>query len=288
MKRFTGYLILLLGAMTLVALGVDWLNVGLIRSSSGISAAKMERLYRNPEPDEIAVVGSSRALCAFVPSQISSQCFNYGEDGMTMGEVMSILEVLQKRKTTVPVVLNLDPWGNFHHSVVGDYRLAPESGRLSICERIPGVRFFGALRKNISGTCDVRFSATRVVDRGAKLIRTSRSAEEWNILKGKAKRQDFVVSADDRRRLLAILRSFAPRKVLVVVCPCSSSWDAHFVGQEKLSEFLRELKGLPNVSLFDYYGSKEFSDSDFVDLDHLNIGGAKKLTAILVKDMAKE
>lgn len=281
MKRFALYSLTLLVAIAALALAVDYANVWLICSSSGNSAYKMKRLYENPMSDEIAIVGSSRACGNFVPSLISSHCFNYGVNGMAMGETMSILEVLKTRKTNAPVIVNLDPWGNFGSHTVADYRLAPQSGRLSWVERVPGLRFFGALRKNVVAMIDARRSVTRVIDNGAELLKNSRTTSEWAAINSKLVDMSFCCNSEDCQRLMSILKAFSPRKVYVVICPCSAGWMSHFSGQQLLAEFLAGIRDVENVTVLDYFGLKEFSDVDFTDPTHFNLSGARKFSQML-------
>ena len=287
MKRFIRYALTLFAAVVVLALAVDYLNVRLICSSSGNSTYKMKRLYENPEPNEIAIVGSSRAEGNFVPSVISERCFDYGVGGMSMHEVLPILDVLSGRQTDAPVIVNLDPWGNFRHRIVADYRLAPQSGRLSWREKVPGIRFFGALRNNLVAMIDARRSVTRVIDKGASLLKISRSENEWHAIDSKMVDLEFRCDADDQQRLITALKSFSPRRVYVVVCPCSAGWMAHFLGRRELDELLNRIRALANVKVYDYYGSPEFSDTDFSDPNHFNITGARKFSALLKSKIAK-
>ena len=285
MKRFFRYSFTLLAVIVLLMLAVDIANVWLICSSSGNTAYKMKRLYENPDPDELAIVGSSRACGNFVPSLISEHCFDYGVNGMQMNEAMSILETLAQRKTSAAVIVNLDPWGNFGHESIADYRLAPQSGRVSAAERIPGLRFFGAFRGNLTAMIDARRSVARVVDKGALLLKTSRSAAEWRVMESKIKDVSFHCDAADEERLLAVLGAFSPRKVFVVICPCSAAWMKHFSGRRQLVGFLDRIRALENVRVVDYYGSQDFSDSDFVDPVHFNISGASKFSEMFKRDI---
>ena len=288
MKRFVLYALTLLTAIAALALAVDCANVWLICSSTGNSAYKMKRLYENPEPDEIAIVGSSRACGNFVPSLISPKCFNYGENGMTMGEVMDILQVLQKRKTQAPVILNLDPWGNFWNGRVADYRLAPQSGRLSLFERMPGLRFFGSLRKNAVGAVDAHRSVSRIIDHGAQILKNSRTAGEWAVINAKIRDLAFGGNEQDEERLLDVLKSFDPRQVLVVIAPCSGVWMEHFTGEKQLAALLDRIRRLANVSVIDYYGSTQFADADFTDPTHFNVTGARKFSLLLKEKLMAE
>ena len=169
MKRFLIYLSVFLMAIVGFFRGSDQLNVALIRSAPGNPFAKMERLYANPEPDEIAILGSSQALANLAPSAISPRCFNYGIDAMRMQEVMELLKVVKARPTDAPVIVNIDPWGGFTGTrFQGDYRLAPQSGRLSLVDRLPGMRFFGSLRKNLVSAIEERRTVTKKIDRKSK------------------------------------------------------------------------------------------------------------------------
>lgn len=281
MNRFILYVLALLGSIIALMLLVDRVNMYLICASSGNSAYKMKRLYENPEPNEIAIVGSSRALGNYVPSIISSRCFNYGENGMHFGEILPILRVLKERRTTAPVILNLDPWGVCRGADVADYRLAPQSGKVSGWDRVWGVRFFGKLRQDFVAYLDAQRSVTRVIDRGAQLLKNSWAKEAWVAINAKIGKVDYMLDPEVLSELIDVLHGFAPRKVYVVICPCSSHWTEMFQGRTNLAALVKSLQSIPNVTVLDYFGSPRFSDDDFVDPTHLNIVGARKFSSML-------
>lgn len=282
MKRFLIYLSVLLVAIVGLALAVDQLNVALIRSAPGNPIAKMERLYANPEPDEIAILGSSRALANLAPSAISPRCFNYGIDAMRMQEVMELLKVVKARSTDAPVIVNIDPWGGFTGTrFQGDYRLAPQSGRLSLKDRLPGLRFFGSLRKNLVSAIEERRTLTKKIDRGARLILTSRTPEEWKVINAKGGVMQFVSNPEKEDEFVSLLASFAPRRIILVVGPCASKWTSRFSTHVQLNTFLSRCSNLANVSVINHFGSSDFTDADFTDPTHLNIRGARKLSRLL-------
>ena len=285
MKRFLVYLSVLLVAIVGLALSVDWLNVALIRSALGNPIAKMERLYSNPEPDEIAILGSSRALANLAPSEISPRCFNYGIDAMRMQEVMELLKVVKSRPTDAPVIVNIDPWGGFTGTrFQGDYRLAPKSGRLSLGDRLPGLRFFGALRKNLVSAMEERRTVTKKIDRGARLVLTSRTPEEWKVINAKGGVMQFASNPEKEDEFVSLLASFAPRRIILVVGPCASYWTSCFSTREQLDSFLSRCANLANVSVANYFGSSDFTDADFTDPTHLNVHGARKLSKLVKKE----
>lgn len=283
MKRFAAYTSLLFLTIVFMALGMDCVNLGLTRASSANPAYKMERLYGAPEVDEVAIVGSSRALTHLVPSRLSPKSFNYGVSGMGMREAMTILEVLRARRTSAPVILNFDPWGGWGEwgadGLKGDYRLVPQRGHVAWVDRIPGVRFFGMLRKDLVSYLNMKGSVTKIVDRGAELIKTSRTAEEWAVIRGKTAVCAFEHCAKDETALCDLLTSLAPRQVYVLVSPCAACWKSKFIGKTELDGYLNRLEKIPNVRLFNYFEAPEFSDADFVDPTHLNVAGAMKLSS---------
>lgn len=282
MRRFQIYLSVLLVAIVGLALAVDWLNVALIRSAPGNSIAKMERLYSNPEPYEIAILGSSRALANFVPSEISPRCFNYGINAMRMQEVMELLKVVKSRPTDAPVIVNIDPWGGFTGTTFqGDYRLAPQSGRLSLGDRLPGLRFFGSLRNNLVSAIEERRTVTKRIDRGARLMLTSRTPEEWKVINAKGGVMQFVSNPEKEDEFVSLLASFSPRRIILVVGPCAALWTSRFSTHAQLNSFLFRCSNLANVSVVNYFGSRDFTDADFTDPTHLNIQGARKLSKLL-------
>ena len=288
MKRFLIYLSVLLVAIVGLALAVDWLNVTLIRSAPGNPIAKMERLYSSPEPDEIAILGSSRALANLAPSEISPRCFNYGIDAMRMQEVMELLKVVRSRSTDAPVIVNIDPWGGFTGSkFYGDYRLVPQSRRLSLGDRLPGLRFFGSLRKNLVSAIEERRMVTKKIDRGARLVLTSRTPEEWKVINAKGGVMQFVSNPEKEDEFVSLLSSFAPRRVILVVGPCASQWTSRFSTHTKLNSFLSRCSNLANVSVANHFWSTEFPDADFTDPTHLNINGARKLSRLLKSQVGR-
>lgn len=286
MKRFVRYFCALLLAVIGLALVNDALVVCLMRHTTACNASKLARLWENPEPDEIAIFGSSRAQGHLLPSQIATNCFNYGVDGMGMAEVTFLLETAAKRQTKAPVLINLDPWGltgaDMPH-MVGDYRLALGSGRVTGTERIPGIRFYGALRSTLTSWLNERKSITKCFDHGAIVTKMRRTAEEWEVLNAKQTAWPFVCEEEVARRFEAALKSFAPRRVFVIVAPCCSRFMELYSSEQAFKAYLAHLAQIPNVAILNLYGSKDFTDDDFFDPIHLNYDGALKLSMIVHK-----
>lgn len=288
MKKFLTYFAGIALAVIALALLCDWANMYLVHHSSGNSISKMERLWQSMNDEEIPIMGSSRALGGFVPSELSPKCFNYGVNGMQLNEILFNFKALEKRGDSLnPIILNFDPWlviserfGYF----VGDYRLAPRSGRSTVLDTILGIRFYGMFRKNFTDYLSSKKAVTKVVDRGAVLLKTSRSEKEWEVINSKLTPWHFEY-ANWVEKFEQSIEALAPRNVIVVVCPCSSRKTELFTGKENLEAFLTRISKLSNIRVINYYGSDKFSDEDFTDPIHLNIEGARKFSRMLKEEL---
>lgn len=287
MKKFLTYFAGIALAIVVLALLSDWANMYLVLHSTGNSISKMEKLWQSTNDDEIPIIGSSRALGNFYPSELSSKCFNYGVNGMALKEILFNLKALEGRNCKDPIILNFDPWSNLpkgEGNWVGDYRLAPRSGRSTVLDTIPGVRLYGMFRNNLTDYINGKKTVTKVIDRGAVLLKTSRSPKEWEIINSKLRSWHFYYS-NWVEKFEQSIKALAPRKVILVVCPCSSRKTSLFTGKDNLEAFLTRISKLSNIRVINYYGSDKFSDADFTDPAHFNVDGARKFSRMLKKEI---
>ncbi len=287
MKKFLIYFSGIALAVIALAILNDWANMYFVHRSTGNPISKMERLWQSANDDEIPIMGSSRAQGNFIPSELSSKCFNYGVNGMGLNEVLYNLMALEGLNSTSPIILNFDPWSalsNSDENWVGDYRLAPRSGRSTALDIIPGIRFYGMFRKNLTDYLNSKKAVTKVVDKGAVLLKTSRSEKEWEVINLKLMPWHFEY-ANWVEKFEQSIEALVPRKVIVVVCPCSYRKTELFTGKDNLEAFLARISKLSNVRVINYYGSDKFSDADFTDSTHFNIEGARKFSRMLKKEI---
>ena len=285
MSRFLRFVALVSACTVGLALINDFACRWFISQSTGNPIYKMERLWQSGDKGEIAIVGSSRAQSNYVPSLIATNCFNYGCDGQGYAETLFHLSALKARGGDVPVIINYDPWWvtiSKSGEYVGDYRLAPASGRVSGIDAIPGIRLYGYLRKSVTDWLNAKAAVTKVIDNGAVLIKTSRSSSEWDVINGKQKPYSFKRDEESCATFKEALNGFAPRKVYVAVAPCSKRFMELFEGREEFARFMNELDDMPNVSVVNMFGDDRFLEVDFVDTTHLNIDGARKFTHSII------
>lgn len=68
------------------------------------------------------------------------------------------------------------------------------------------------------------------------------------------------------------------RSFVVVIPPARSDYTRCIPPCETV---FKDLFSLKNIPIFNYFGSSDFSDEDFGDMDHLNLRGALKLTGFI-------
>lgn len=293
MKRFAIFVLTLLGVALLAMWGNEILNRSLILSSAGSTAYKMHRLFVAPPADEIPILGSSRANANFVPSFISPKAFNYGVDGSPQYETLFHLKRILRNQASGPIIVNLDPWGfgSYEKPVFrADYRLALSDPEVRAAlpasmtapeERIPGIRFHGALRETLSSWMNERRIVTKKIVNGAVLQLLSRTSAEWQVINAKLGATDFHSDPRWQSELNAIYASTA-RPIVWVVGPTSPRWRELFRGETALRAFLDEQRKHPNVHVIDLYTpTADWDESEFMDPTHLNIHGAERFTRLL-------
>ena len=293
MKRFiliTSFLFAVLYGLLLVN---DYINLKLVFSSTNTSLYKMYRLFKEPLPNEIPIIGSSRAEAGFVPSVLSPRAFNYGLSGSGQWETLFHLKAICARNDASLVIVNLDPWGiQGKGGFTGRYALAygapsmvgyEDQTKVAFLDRMPGTRFYGRFRSNIGECLNSVLAATKKIDNGAILQRLSRNEEEWKYIIGKCESSNFTVNEETWREYQMVLRRHPNVTVVFVISPVAPPWWNRFGGAEKMREFLKEASKLDNVKLIDMCSTNidKYDLSYFMDLTHLNETGARKFTGEL-------
>ena len=282
MKRFVIYMFLQFCVIIVLMATSDFINKKLLLASSASPMFKMDRLYGNVPHDEIAILGSSRAEGCFAPLSISSKAFNYGLVASRFNETVFHLEEVLRREGNAPVIINLEPWGLTTGAFRGDYRsvsdvpaVKMESGiAMSYDNMIPGIRFYGELRRNLSWT----ISGSKVIERGAVMLKSSRSEDEWGKIRDSSEMVAYDVDEDVKSRLSKILSSNHVHEIVFVVAPVMPFWWEKFGSKLAFSDLKEWLKTFPRVCVMDYSCDNEFGAEDFFDPIHLNEKGARRFS----------
>ena len=305
MKRF---LLIMLGVVVWVVAWVmiyDQVNVWLVRHAPGNSAYKLERLLLSADVSETPILGSSRAETCYAPSVLGTNVFNYGISGSCIRETLFHLRLVLERKTTGDVIVNLDPWGFAYYGkektsgFAGQYGLVAVNsevrqklpdGLVSLSDWLPGIRFQGCLRANLTAWLNARKAVTKKVDQGAALIKRSRTEEEWRVIDMELKVEPFAgPDAEAQAELDQIEKLLKERprvRVFWVVAPASPSWKRLYKGEGELERFLKGLQGQNHAVNLLMDG--DFGVADFADPTHLNLDGATKFSKKLKQYIDKE
>ncbi len=298
MKRF---LLIMLGIVVWVVVWVaiyDQVNVWLVRHAPGNSAYKLERLLTRAEISETPILGSSRAETCYAPSVLGTNVFNYGISGSCIRETLFHLRMVLARKKSGDIVVNLDPWGFAYYGTekksgfAGSYGLAAlesnvrkelPAGLVSLSNWLPGIRFQGRLRANLTAWLNARKGVTKKVDHGAALAMRSRTEQEWKVIDATLKPVSFVgpnaAAREELEMIERLLKERSDVRVFWVVSPASPSWKRLYTGKRDLESFLSGLKGQNHV--VNVLMDTGFNADDFVDPTHLNLQGATKFSRLL-------
>ena len=287
MKRFTLFVAATAAVVIVLAFCNEALNRYLIFSTFNAKAYKMYRLFANPEPGEIAIVGSSRAEANIAPREISGVAFNYGLSGSPFRETVFHLKALMARRRAGLVIVNLDPWGLGKGDFQGRYRFvydeplvkAEPMVKIPWTDRIPGLRCQGETRANLAEYVNNRLAVTKTMERGAILQRISRSEDEWQYIIGKCKPRAFQLDAEIKAMLEEILKSNERHEIVFAVSPVAKPWWNLYSGKAELKKLESWLGAFPRVHVLDYVSERDdYGLDEFMDLTHLNERGARRFS----------
>jgi len=288
--------LIVFGFICLVFLALDRVEQKLILNIPSHGGYKIHRMINQISPKEIPIFGSSRALCHFAPSLLSSHCFNYGMDGTGVSVLLFFLKKEIEKKKEGPVIINIDPWGNRRDGAIGN----PKSYILSyhdpdvqillptrppIRQRIPGVRFYGFsenLCPNIESFLNRQEEGEWQKDSGATLIRRRCVSEDDYLFGQNALYSAFQIDPF-LEKFISMLESLpSSRVVLIVVSPLAKSYYTSFQNQEEFNTFLSQLSSIKNVYVFNFLDDSLFYPREYwADWAHLNLAGVRFLTARL-------
>ena len=293
MKRFLLVCIGLLGFYAALACVYDCCVLWLMRHSPSCTATKIERAVKGGESEAIAIFGSSRALGNYMPSAFPSNAFNYGVNGMSLNEALTLVDqYLQHNTSDSTIIINLDPWGFAAPSsfrLVGDYRLVGRKQSipglsLTWTDWMPGFRFQGQLRTALTQYMNARKSYTKKIDNGAELLLNSRTESEWAVIKKGLKPHIFFSNSRCEEQVECLYAKQKNHRIVWVVAPICTSHHQLHVNPIVMNAFLTRQAQHPNVSIINFFDDvANYPDQLFADSTHYNVDGAEKFTKTLVR-----
>jgi hypothetical protein len=284
----------------LACLGLDMLvKKYLIDQTPSHGAAKLYRIQES-QPGEIPILGSSRALCTFIPDSIGPHYFNYGINGIGFAVMDIFLKRALARPDTTPILLNFD-YGMFFYQM-GDINsylphtnlpevrpLLRKSGQYGFQMEIPGIRYYGSMDAFMKDRLNEKLQLTKAANRGAAIDKAPFDSSYFALMV--QQRRDSVQHWDPSQELIDTLferiHTHRDREFVIVVAPY------HKVFYEAMDPkslqrgaiFLDWLDAEPNVRVVQW-DTWEWPDRYFLNTSHVNLEGAQYTSKLLKEALA--
>lgn len=262
---------------------------GLLFTSSVAGAYKVHRILAEPHPDEVPVVGSSRAKCCYAPSHLGVPAFNYGLNGADFDVALFFMEQALAQPGTQPLVVNVDyDWWGGRLGDPANYVASAEYPAVRALlgpayqpvYRVPLLRHFGLFDEYVSDFLKSRLTVTEDVDQGAGLLLGQQPPARWAQLMALARAgryDDIRLDTSRLQQLLRLVDAHPERRWVFVVAPYHPAYLEGLGDLADTEAWLAELDARPHVTLLDY-ARAPYADSLWFDPKHLNRAGAQRFS----------
>lgn len=264
-----------------------WFTRTIVFKSQTTGATKIHRIYTEVHPNEIPIFGSSRAAGSYIPSEIDSNCWNYGIENSQFGLIKVLLaQELAKPKST-PVIVNFD-YEMFQDFFPDMAHLIPNAhypeirafmgDRFHFSYHIPTIRYFshfdGYTKNNLAQT-----RGKNLVDHGGFFLRDPYidKAFQRQVKTREKSLQRFYFKPTPWMEMDSLLRSHPERMIHLVVAPYHLSYFKRFPEFHYAQYYLAYINRLPNVKVHDF-AKTDYPDSLFKNTSHLNLKGAQRFS----------
>jgi hypothetical protein len=267
----------------------------LIAQTPTHGAAKLSRIQES-RPTEIPIIGSSRALCSYIPDTLGPEYYNYGINGIGFA-VMDIFlqqELAQQGKTT-PIILNFD-YAMFYYQM-GDlnsylpHSEIPEVKTLlkrhdfySLHMRIPGIRYFGSIDAFAKDRLNEKLQLNKAINKGAAIEKavTPPPAFAKLVQQRRDTTEQFSPRPELIDTLLKRIQDHPNRQFIITMAPYHQSYyesipqDHH----ARANQLFQTLKAFPNARVI-RFDTQDWPDSLFFNTTHVSLLGAQKMSQML-------
>lgn len=259
---------------------------GLAWSNPSFGAAKVHRLFTQLHPEEVPILGSSRADGSYVPELIHPDAWNYGieQTGYKVTRMM-LAEELAKPKQG-PVIINFDHtfFSPYHPNIA---HFIPElrqpavaacfADRLHWYNHVPMLRYFGVTDEYAKAFL-ARFSTGTVCSKGGIFVNNTAAPGELAQLvqQRKATRHAWIPHAEEEQAWLDLLAS-TQRTMVVVVAPYHHTYLQTDNNPAAVQAYLDRMEALPHVHVIDL-SAMPLPDNCFQNTTHVNWTGAVRFS----------
>lgn len=290
------YLIPYLLILSAGLIGIHFLFKNIIIAQTQSSgAAKVNRIKTNTDPNEIPILGSSRAEGSFIPDSLGLHFFNYGMAGVQDDVWLYFLKIELAKGRNTPIVINLDADGlqRIQSGLVywlfdtQDSTVRTFIGKeWKPIHHLPVIRNFGYFEIHLANYLNEKFELTGNRNKGAILELKKLSRQEFDDAVQKRLESKLIATHDPKiyADLLTTLSNTKGRKVIMVIPPYHYSYLRSIQNKEDILRLQTTLDSLPNVHILDY-AQMNLDDSLFYNTTHLNKKGAILFNRYLKKHL---
>ncbi len=291
-KRFLiAYLLPVTAIVAIVMVACSWFfERSIIFKSTSSGAYKINRMFTEQHNNEIALIGSSRAVGSYVPAILGDSVFNYGiEDTQYDLLIIFLKNELEKNKTT-PLVVNFDyeifdKWfgdianyiPNVHHADIKNY----VGDRYKWYFSVAGIKYFGQYEHYMKMYM-ADHSGRNYKSNGGFFLTDPFNPE---VLAREVKTRLVTTThwtSDEQKSqtLIQLIASHPQRQIVFCIAPYHPAYLKMFKGYDQLNQCVNALKANSNVVFLDY-SHEAYADSLYSNTSHLNYNGAVKFSGEL-------
>jgi hypothetical protein len=258
---------------------------------------KVNRIIENQDPDEIPILGNSRAEAHYVPSAIHPQSFNYGLSGTGEDVLLFFLKEEMKKSRSTPILVNLDlegldsSIGNPANYLLNASKPAVKEllgVRYSWIYAVPMLKYFNQFDLFFGMWLNDRSNFSGHNDRGAVLRyeKMDPQALQDHLDKRAKGINTHRPSPTLEAALMDLLRAHPERRVIFVISPYHEGIFNRFPNLDEAQALLARLDSLPNAEVLDF-SHAGYPDSLYNNSTHLAYAGALRLSEELRDSLHK-
>jgi hypothetical protein len=275
----------------------DWVLMNqVVLKSPNSGSYKIYRMTHENDPNEIPILGSSRASGSYMPDLIDTNCYNYGIEKSQCDLILFYLKEEKRKKRSTPVIINFDyeMWNggaengayfvpSLDISRVRSYYESRYENDYTL--RVPTLRFYGAMQEHIKAFLAER-SGKNHLNKGGFILKDSPSKGAFQALVAKrlATTRAFEIDRGKMDRFEALIRSMKHRHFYLVVSPYHSSYFEAITNISDGLDYLNKINQFPNVTVLNF-GDLDFPDDHYQNTTHINYKGAVKFSELLGQEM---
>lgn len=259
---------------------------GLAWSNPSFGAAKVHRLFTELHPDEVAIIGSSRADGSYVPELIHPAAWNYGIEETGYDVTRMILGQELAKPKLGPVIINFD------HTFFSPYQpsiahFIPEVRQAAVAEcfaqrlhwynHLPTLRYFGVMDEYVKAFLS-KYASGTVQSNGGIFVNNAAPPEELAgmVQRRNATRHAWIPHPKEEQAWIDLLAS-TKRTLVVVVAPYHPAYLQAETNPAAVQEYLGRMQALPHVHVIDL-SAMPLPDSCFQNTTHVNWAGAVRFS----------